>query len=140
MEGQLALIVSTLLRHAETQVWAAAGGTRLSSHVRPRENDMPLKSSAFAAAAAVALIGAAAILEATPASASCRGTVEAFSRGLFQDPSQIVARARWRSEVRRRYGFSFARWASAREKVERCTKEKSGRRWHCIARARPCNS
>jgi hypothetical protein len=101
---------------------------------------MALKSSAFAAAAAVALFGVATILDATPASASCRGSVEAYSKGFFQDPAQIVARAKWRSEVRRRYGFSFARWASARDKVERCRKDTPGRRWHCTARARPCNS
>lgn len=101
---------------------------------------MALKNSALAAGAAVALFGAAAILDAAPANASCRAPVEGFSRGIFQDPTQIIARSNWRSEVRRRYGFSFARWALAREKVERCRKETPGRRWHCTARARPCNS
>jgi hypothetical protein len=101
---------------------------------------MAIKSSAFAAAAAVGLFGAAAILDATPASASCRGTVEAYSRGYIQNAVQIVARSRWRSEVRRRYGASFAGWSLAKDKVERCNKIQPGRRWHCIARARPCNS
>jgi len=101
---------------------------------------MALKSLALAAAGGVALLGAAAILDATPASASCRGSVEAFSKGYIQNAVQIVARSHWRSEVRRRYGSSFTGWSRAKEKVERCNKETPGRRWHCIARARPCNS
>jgi hypothetical protein len=105
----------------------------------PRENEMTFKSSAFAAGAAVARFGAAAIVDATPASAACRAPVEAYAKGLIQNPTQIIARSRWRSEVRGRYGFAFTRWANAKDKVERCRKETPGRRWHCTARARPCN-
>ena len=101
---------------------------------------MGFKSSAFAAAAVVALIGAAVTFGATPASASCRGPVEGYSRGYIQNAVQIIARSKWRGEVRRRYGSSFVGWSLAKDKVERCNKIQPGRRWHCTARARPCNS
>ena len=101
---------------------------------------MALKNSAYAVAAAATLFGATMILDATPASAACRGSVEAYAQGLIQNPTQIIARNRWRSEVRRRHGFGYTRWAIAKDKVERCRKITPGRRWHCTARARPCNS
>ena len=101
---------------------------------------MPLKSSARVAVAGVGLIGALAILEATPANAFCRAPVEAYAEGYIQGTTQLSSRNRWRSEVRQRYGFQFARWGLGKEKVERCRKLSPGRRWHCTARARPCNS
>jgi hypothetical protein len=101
---------------------------------------MPLKSCARVAVAGVGLIGALAILEATPASAFCRAPVEAYAEGYIQGTTQLASRNRWRNEVRQRYGFQFARWGLGKEKVERCRKLSPGRRWHCTARARPCNS
>jgi hypothetical protein len=101
---------------------------------------MPLNSSARVVVVGVGLIGALAILEATPASAFCRAPVEAYAQGYIQGTTQLASRNRWRSEVRRRYGFQFARWGLGKDKVERCRKLSPGRRWHCIARARACNS
>ena len=101
---------------------------------------MPLKSRARVAVAGVGLIGALAILGATPASAFCRAPVEAYAEGYIQATTQLASRNRWRNEVRQRYGFQFARWGLGKGKVERCRKLSPGRRWHCIARARPCNS
>ena len=101
---------------------------------------MPLRRSARVAVAGVGRIGALAILEATPASGFCRAPVEAYAQGYFQGTTQLASRNRWRNEVRQRYGFQFARWGQAKEKVERCRKLSPGRRWHCTARARPCNS
>ena len=98
---------------------------------------MPLKSRACVAVAGVGLI---VILGATPASAFCRAPVEAYAEGYIQGTTQLSSRNRWRSEVRQRYGFQFARWGLGKEKVERCRKLSPGRRWHCTARARPCNS
>jgi hypothetical protein len=88
---------------------------------------------------AVALLGAMAVLDATPASARCRAPVESAASGVFQNATQVVARSRWRNEVRRRYGLTYSRWGRAAGKVERCNKISPGRRWHCIARARPCS-
>ncbi len=101
---------------------------------------MTARSLAYGAVGAVALLGGMAILDATPASARCRAPVESAASGVFQNPTQLVARNRWRSEVRRRYGLSYSRWGRATGKVERCNKISPGRRWHCIARARPCDS
>jgi hypothetical protein len=101
---------------------------------------MTLRTQACAAAAAVALVGAAALLDSAPASAACRAPREAFARGALQTPTELIARARWRSEVRRAYGLSFSRWSLAKDKTMRCRKIQPGSRWHCVARARPCNS
>jgi len=101
---------------------------------------MPLTSLHRDVVAGVGLIGALAILDATPASAFCRAPVEAYAQGYIQGTTQLASRNHWRSEVRRRYGFAFARWGLGKEKVERCRKLSPGRRWHCTARARPCNA
>jgi hypothetical protein len=53
---------------------------------------MPLKSCARVAVAGVGLIGALAILEATPASAFCRAPVEAYAEGYIPTAfTQIVS-------------------------------------------------
>jgi hypothetical protein len=88
----------------------------------------------------LSLFAAAAILHAAPASAFCRAPVEAYAQGYLQTTTQWASRNRWRSEVRRRYGFAFAHWGLGKDKVERCRKLSPGRRWHCTAHARPCNA
>ncbi len=85
-----------------------------------------------------ALIGAT-TLGTAPASAACRPHVHAEATGRLQTLTEIAARAKWRSEVRDDYGAAFTRWSRARSKTMRCTKIRPGNRWHCIARARPCN-
>jgi hypothetical protein len=101
---------------------------------------MALRKSVYAAAAAIALWGATLFAGAAPASAACRAPVEASARGFLQNATQVFARARWRNEVRGRYGFAFTRWSAGKDKVERCRKLTPGRRWHCTARARPCTN
>jgi hypothetical protein len=88
----------------------------------------------------LSLFAAVAIFQASPASAFCRAPVEAYAQGYIQGTTQWASRNRWRSEVRRRYGFAFARWGLGKDKVERCRKLSPGRRWHCTAQARPCNA
>jgi hypothetical protein len=102
---------------------------------------MALKSSAFMAAAAVALFGAAAILDATPANARCRGNLVRgdMAHGPFQTFTEIAARSKWRSAVRARYGSSYTGWSVAVDKNVDCKKGEPGRRWHCRAAARPCD-
>ena len=102
---------------------------------------MSLKSSAFTAAVAVALIGAAAILDAAPASARCRGSLVRgdMAHGPFQTFTEISARSKWRSAVRARYGSTYTRWAVATDKNVDCKKGEPGKRWHCRAVARPCD-
>jgi hypothetical protein len=84
-------------------------------------------------------LGALTAAAAVPAGAACRGFVQATAEGTFQTPTEIVARARWRSEVREAHGGEFARWSLAKVKTMRCTKIQAGNRWTCLARARPCD-
>ena len=88
------------------------------------ENGMALKSSAYAAAAAVALFGATAILDATPASARCRGSIVRgeMASGALQTLTEFSARSKWRAAVRARYGGSFSRWGVAENKNVDCKK------------------
>lgn len=91
--------------------------------------------------AGAVLVAAAALADASPASAACKGHPhEGRARGLLQTTTEIAARSNWRSEVRRHDGYRFARWTLARDKNMRCRKLKPGRHWHCVARAIPCNS
>lgn len=101
---------------------------------------MALKSSAYAAAAAVALFGVTAILDAAPASARCRGLVRGdMAHGTLQTFTEISARSKWRTAVRARYGSSYARWGAATDKNVDCRKGEPGHRWHCRAVARACD-
>ena len=101
---------------------------------------MALKSSAYAAAVAVALFGAMAILDAAPASARCRSLVRGeAAHGTLQTLTEISARSKWRSAVRARYGTRYTRWAVATDKNVDCKKGEPGRRWHCRAVARACD-
>jgi hypothetical protein len=104
---------------------------------------MPLSSATnltAVAVLAVGLVGTLAIFDAAPASAFCRAPLEAYAQGYLQITTQLASRNRWRNEVRRRYGFPFSRWGLGKDKVERCRKLSPGRRWHCTARARPCDA
>ncbi|KAB2851777.1 MAG: hypothetical protein F9K44_00330 [Hyphomicrobiaceae bacterium] len=93
----------------------------------------------FCGAAGLAALIGATTLGAASASAACRPSVQAEASGRLQTLTEIAARAKWRSEVRDDYGASFTRWSRARSKTMRCYKVQPGNRWHCLARARPCN-
>jgi hypothetical protein len=84
------------------------------------------------------MLGATAMAPAT-ASAACRGFVQASAEGTFKYPTELISRARWRSEVRDRYDSQYAFWSRAEEKSTRCTKSEPGDKWICAARARPCD-
>jgi hypothetical protein len=104
------------------------------------ENGMALKSSVYAAAAAVALFGVTAILDAAPASARCRNVVRGeMAHGTLQTLTEISARSKWRSAVRARYGSRYTRWSVATDKNVDCKKGEPGKRWHCRASARACD-
>ena len=133
------------------RLWAAPAGSRQrlerpwracrSRHCKSMENGMAFKSSAYAAAAAVALFGATAILDATPASARCRGSIV---RGeMATAPCRRSPRSRLdRSGARpcgRATAAAFTRWGVATDKNVDCKKGEPGRRWHCRALARPCD-
>ena len=92
------------------------------------------------AAGAAMMVAALAVAGAAPANAACRASVEAYARGTLQTLVEISARNKWRNAVREDYGIRFARWGLAKEKTMRCRKVLPGRRWHCVARARPCSS
>jgi len=115
-------------------------------HVSRREvmegrADMKLRSLAQGAAAAAVLFGTMAILDATPASARCRGNIVRgeTAHGTLQTFTEISARSKWRSAVRARYGSTYTRWAVAEDKNVDCKKGEPGKRWHCRAVARPCD-
>jgi hypothetical protein len=95
-------------------------------------------SARFALIGAAALVGAMAMAPAA-ASAACRGYVQASAEGTFKLPTELISRARWRSEVRDRYSSAFAFWSKAEDKVTRCQKQDPGDKWRCVARARPCD-
>jgi hypothetical protein len=84
------------------------------------------------------LLGATAMGPAA-ANAACRSFVQAGAEGTFKLPTELISRARWRSEVRERYGAEYAFWSKAEEKATRCTKGEPGDKWRCAARARPCS-
>jgi hypothetical protein len=84
------------------------------------------------------ILGATAMAPAT-ANAACRAYVHASAEGTFKYPTELISRARWRSEVRERYGAPYAFWSKAEEKATRCTKSEPGDKWRCAARARPCS-
>jgi hypothetical protein len=98
-----------------------------------------MKSFVCTTLGTVALAGALTIAAAVPADAACRPSREAYARGILQTPAELLARQRWRNEVRSRYGARFMRWSVAKDKTMRCRKLLPGRRWHCVARARPCD-
>ena len=91
------------------------------------------------AAGAAIMVAALAVAGAAPANAACRASVEAYARGALQTLTEISARSKWRSAVRERYSVRYTRWSLAQEKTMRCRKIEPGRRWHCVARARPCD-
>ena len=91
------------------------------------------------AAGAAIMLAALAAAGAAPADAACRGSREAYARGVLQTLTEISARNSWRNNVRERYGIRFARWSLAQDKTMQCRKIQPGRRWHCVARARPCD-
>jgi hypothetical protein len=97
------------------------------------------KSIVFGSLGAILVVGAVTIATAAPANAVCRGFKEATARGILQTPTEILARNRWRGEVRSSYGIRFTQWSNAKDKTMRCRKLLPGRRWHCVARARPCD-
>jgi hypothetical protein len=102
---------------------------------------MMLKTSAYAAVGTLALFGATAILDATPASARCRGSVVRgeMAHGSLQTFTEISARSKWRTAVRSRYGTTYTRWSVAEDKKVDCKKSEPGHRWRCQAIARPCD-
>lgn len=97
---------------------------------------MKINTAATLTAAAAML---AAVCAAAPAEARCRGDVSAFAVGNFQFSTRITARNRWRSKVRVRYGSAYASWVNAKDKTEQCDKSGPGKKWRCVASARPCN-
>ena len=98
---------------------------------------MSAKYAVIGAGAAV-LLSAVAIAP-VPASAACRGSVQGLAEGTFKYPTELLSRARWRTEVREKYGAGYAFWSKAEDKTTRCHKEEPGEKWRCVARARPCN-
>ena len=70
----------------------------------------------------------AAILDATPASARCRGSIVRgeMAHGPLQTLTEISARSKWRSAVRARYGSSYTRWGVANRQERRLQEGRAG--------------
>ena len=79
------------------------------SHARHRQLLVTMEiemSVRLAVMGAAALVGVMAIAPAT-ASAGCRGYVQASAEGTFKLPTELLSRARWRSEVQRPLFFGL---------------------------------
>lgn len=106
-----------------------------------RESEMTIKRIVHGAAAAALVAGVTMFGAAAPASAACKSHWhERFAVGAFQTPTEILARSKWRNAVRSHDGVNWTRWSRAKDKTMRCHKIQPGNRWHCLARARPCNT
>jgi hypothetical protein len=91
-------------------------------------------------AAVAAALAAVSIFAVPSAEARCAERLYlGEANGLFQATTGIAARSAWRREVREHLGGDFAYWSRARNRVTSCSRRDGGR-WHCRARARPCNS
>jgi hypothetical protein len=93
----------------------------------------------FAIATGLSMLAGASVVTATTASAECRGFVQAHAEGTFKTATELLSRARWRSEVGERYGAAFGFWHKAVEKSTRCFKSDPGNTWTCTARGKPCD-
>lgn len=90
--------------------------------------------------AGAAVLAAGLLVTVASAQAECtQRTYEGRGTGLLRATAGIAARADWRRAVADRRGPDFTRWARARGRVTSCRKREGGR-WHCVARARACNS
>ena len=96
------------------------------------------KMGQLAACATSPLLGATQATSATPAQAACKRHVnERYASGIFQTPTELQARLRWRNTTRKCDGYAWARWSLAKDKTMRCHKVDPGNRGHCLARLRP---
>jgi hypothetical protein len=90
-------------------------------------------------AAGAAVLAAGMLVTIASAQAECSNrTYVGRGTGFLRATAGIAARADWRREVAGRRGPDYTRWARARGRVTSCRKPDS--RWHCVARARTCNS
>ena len=103
---------------------------------------MTFKSSAYAAAAAVALFGATAILDAAPASARCRSLVRGehgarHPADVHRDLGAIASGAR---PCGRATAAAITRWGCGHgTRTSTARRASRAARWHCRASARACD-
>jgi hypothetical protein len=90
---------------------------------------------------ATALVAGMLISIAMPANASlaiCQGRLDAVGRGPTPTIAFDKAKFRWSLETINTYGFSYAKWANAKDRVRSC-KTTDGITY-CRVHAEPCTS
>jgi hypothetical protein len=79
------------------------------------------------------------LMAAAPASAECKAPQTATATGLFKGITGVEARNSWRLAVIAKDGIAYALWSKSKNRSTTCWTQKSGAKWKCVARARPCS-
>ena len=89
--------------------------------------------------AATLLIGAGVFAISAPAAAACRGTISAAGDAKsIQYWASVSSKYAWKAKVKDRYGSGFATWSNSKNRNVDCSKRGEGKKWVCLASARPC--
>jgi methylthioribose-1-phosphate isomerase len=86
-----------------------------------------------------AVAGLSMLVAASPASAECKAYQTATAHGLFKGVTGVEARAAWRIAVTGKDGVAYALWSKSKNRSTTCWEQKTGSKWKCVARARPCS-
>jgi hypothetical protein len=98
-----------------------------------------MRVNLFARTAAMACAaGFGMLVAAAPASAECKSTQTATATGTFKGVTGVEARAAWRIAVTGKDGIAYALWSKSKNRTTTCWEQKTGAKWKCVAKARPC--
>jgi hypothetical protein len=92
-----------------------------------------------AAILTASVAGLSMLVAAAPASAECKASQTATATGLFKGVTGVEARAAWRIAVTGKDGIAYALWSKSKNRSTTCWTQKTGAKWKCVARARPCS-
>lgn len=92
-----------------------------------------------AAVISATVAGVSMLAAAAPASAECKAPQTATAHGLFKGVTGIEARAAWRIAVTGKDGVAYALWSKSKNRSTTCWEQKTGSKWKCVAKARPCS-
>lgn len=91
------------------------------------------------AVAAALLIGAGLTDLSASANAACRGTVSAAGGAKsLQYLASVSSKYAWKEKVSNRFGAKFSTWGNSKSRNVDCSKSGEGKKWVCVASARPC--
>jgi hypothetical protein len=92
-----------------------------------------------AAVVTASVAGLSMLVAAAPASAECKAPQTATATGLFKGVTGIEARGSWRLAVIAKDGVAYALWSKSKNRSTTCWVQKTGAKWKCVAKARPCS-